>query len=1010
MSRLTAVETRTRQIGEEILKAARKGGKGFFGSTSWSDRLMDWATRDEAFKVQLFRFVDAFPMLRTSKIIYTHLMEYLTQPGVKSPRGLGLALTAGGLLKGVTADIVSRQIKAMARRFIAGEDAASAMPALRKLWVNGAAFSIDLLGEACVSKPEADAYAQRYLDLIENLPAQTKSWPYNARLETDHLGPIPRTNVSIKITSLDPHPSPIDFDRTLDRLTEALTPILQSATKHGVLVNFDMEQFKYKDLMLTLFMRCCERFDFHAGLAMQAYLKTGDDDVTRIIEWSKKSGRQVTVRLVKGAYWDYEVIHAEQMGWPVPVWGTKPQTDACFERMTKQFIDAVPKSKDTGGVKLALGSHNVRSIAHALAQLETRGLPTSALELQMLNGMAGVLKEAAIARDLRLREYLPVGPMIPGMAYLVRRLLENTSNESWLKASFYDEASPDALLAKPEGERVAFKHEPDAKRRSELANRHRLSPAPPEVGDGKPFINEPLRDFADAKMREAFAKAVQQVTVPKVANDSTLEQAKQAITQAAAAFESWRDVSPADRCNMLIRAAGIMRKRRDELCGIIIRESGKPWQEADGDVCEAIDFCEYYARCAMDLFEPRRLGRYIGELDETWYQPRGVAVVISPWNFPMAICCGMTVAALVTGNPTIVKPAEQTPGIAKVMCEMLWEAGVPGDVLHFVPGEGETVGALLVRDPRVALIAFTGSKTVGLNIIEAAGVTPSGQMHVKKVICEMGGKNAIIIDSSADLDEAVVGVRDSAFGYAGQKCSACSRAIVLADAHDQFVERLVEATKALRVGDPLDPGTDVGPVIDEAAAKKIRSYIDIGKQEGELALGMDDPGCHGQARAAELARADAPGSSARATSRTPLPMTPDTAISPARYIAPHIFTNITPQHRLATEEIFGPVLAVIKVNSFDEALRVANSTSYKLTGAIYTRTPSHLARARKEFRVGNLYINRGSTGALVGRQPFGGFGLSGVGSKAGGEDYLLQFVEPRACCENTLRHGFAPGM
>jgi RHH-type proline utilization regulon transcriptional repressor/proline dehydrogenase/delta 1-pyrroline-5-carboxylate dehydrogenase len=422
-----------------------------------------------------------------------------------------------------------------------------------------------------------------------------------------------------------------------------------------------------------------------------------------------------------------------------------------------------------------------------------------------------------------------------------------------------------------------------------------------------------------------------------------------------------------------------MRDRRDELSGIIIKESGKVWRESDADVCEAIDFCEYYARMAVPMFERKRLGRFIGELDEQWHEPRGVAVIISPWNFPLAICTGMTAAALVTGNTAVVKPAEQTPGIARVMAEILWQAGAPKDVLHFVPGLGETVGAALVRDPRIALIAFTGSKAVGLDIIRAAGVTPEEQPFVKKVICEMGGKNAIIIDESADLDEAVLAVRHSAFGFQGQKCSACSRVIVVESAHDHFLHRLVESTKALVIGDPVNPGTDVGPVIDDEAAAKIQSYVDIGKKEGTLSLAM-----------------------------TPAPGLERVSGKPV--IGPHIFSGIRPEHRLANEEIFGPVLSVIKVKDFEEALKVANATPYKLTGGVFSRKPSNLERAKREYRVGNLYVNRGITGALVARQPFGGFGMSGVGTKAGGDEYLLHFVEPRNSCENTMRRGFAPGL
>ncbi|MCA9286642.1 MAG: proline dehydrogenase family protein, partial [Phycisphaerales bacterium] len=972
-----ALEQRIRAIGVAFLDAARRNKAGMLSTQFWSDKLMDWSMKDEAFKVQLFRFVDAFPMLRTPEQVHEHLVDYLTQPGVTPPPGLDLGLKMGGLAKGLMAKTMSGQITGMAEKFIAGTDAKSALPKLRKLWNEGLAFSVDLLGEACVSDVEAVEYRKKYLDLIENLPAAVAEWPANPRLETDHLGPIPRCNVSIKISSLHARTDPIDTEGSIRGLMEGLLPILESAKRHGVLINFDMEQFALKDLTLELFMRCCEAVDFEAGLAMQAYLRSGDDDARRIIDWSTRTGRVVTVRLVKGAYWDYETIHAEQQGWPVPVWSRKSDTDACFERMTAAFVESMPRRAGEGGVKLALGSHNARSIAFALATLEKHGLPSSALELQMLHGMADQLKAAATEQGLRVREYVPVGEMIPGMAYLVRRLLENTSNESWLKAGFLDNASPDLLLASPHRRHAT---DPGIQRIAEAPERHLLAPAVDGVGDGRPFHTEPMRNFAARSQRERFGEVIARASVPTVANDSTVEQANAAIERLHAYFPTWRDATPRARAQALVTAAQIMRDTRDELSGVIIRESGKPWREADADVCEAIDFCEYYARLAVPMFEPARLGRYVGELDQQWYQPRGVAAVISPWNFPLAICAGMTTAALATGNVVVVKPAEQTPGIARLLCDILWKAGVPRDALAFLPGAGETVGAALVRHPKVALIAFTGSMAVGLNIIEAAAKTdPKRQAEVKKVVCEMGGKNAIIVDASADLDEAVLGVRQSAFGFCGQKCSACSRAIVVESAHDVFLHRLVESTRSLVVGNPLDPGTDVGPVIDEEAAAKIRSYVEIGKQEGRLEVQLEVP----------------PGLAEKVGKP---------------YVGPAVFSGIRPEHRLANEEIFGPVLAVIRVKDFDEALAVANSTAYKLTGGVFSRKPSHLERARREYRVGNLYLNRGITGALVGRQPFGGFGMSGVGSKAGGCDYLLQFVEPRAVCENTMRRGFAPGL
>ncbi len=1010
-------EARIFEFGSEMLRRARGHKTGILSAKFYSDALMEWSMKDPNFKVQMFRFVDAFPMLRTPEAIHDHLNDYLTQPGVTIPGPIAAALKAGAVAKGLAAKTISGQITGMASKFIAGTDAATALPGLKSMWDDGIAFSVDLRGETCVSDEEADYYARKYLDLIQNLPAAVAGWKPQPRLESDHLGPIPRTNVSIKISALSARCDPIDTEGSIADLMKRLLPILETARDKGVFVNFDMEHHGLKDFTIDLFQRCCTKINFQAGLAMQAYLRSGPDDAKRICDWAKATNRIVTVRLVKGAYWDAETIKAEQMGWPCPVWSTKWQTDACFEKMTNVYLDASPKAGEKAGVKLALGSHNVRSIAAAVAGLEARGLPKEALELQMLHGMADQLKYAAAELGLRMREYVPVGEMIPGMAYLVRRLLENTSNESWLKAGFLDNADPGTLLRAPSpasastntGTPAASPTAPDVG--AMAPERHSLSPAPKGIGNGRPFFNESFRDFSVGTQRKAFADAVARATVPKVLNDRTPEHATQMVSSAMIGFTGegingqlvgWRDTDPRVRANVLVRAAAEMRQQRDALSGVMIKEAGKTWREADADVCEAIDFCEYYARMAVPMFDRSRLGRFIGELDETWYQPRGVAVVISPWNFPLAICTGMTVAALVTGNTVIVKPAEQTPGIASIMHDILsgalaQEVGLKlgGMVLQFCPAPGETTGAALVRDPRVALIAFTGSRDVGLDILTAAAPgTPFGRgsgapfvapPHVKRVVCEMGGKNAIIIDTSADLDEAVLAVRQSAFGFQGQKCSACSRVIIVdsqgptGPAITHFTTRLVEATKALTIGDPSKPGTDIGPVIDQEAKAKIDGMIQAAIKEGcKLELALPMPNLAGDPSAQRA------------------------------FVPPHIFSRVEPRNSLAQEEVFGPVLAVMHAGTFEEALTIANSLPYKLTGGVFSRKPAHVELAKREFRVGNLYLNRGITGALVGRQPFGGFAMSGVGSKAGGADYLMQFVEPRASCENTMRRGFAP--
>jgi RHH-type proline utilization regulon transcriptional repressor/proline dehydrogenase/delta 1-pyrroline-5-carboxylate dehydrogenase len=423
---------------------------------------------------------------------------------------------------------------------------------------------------------------------------------------------------------------------------------------------------------------------------------------------------------------------------------------------------------------------------------------------------------------------------------------------------------------------------------------------------------------------------------------------------------------------VLFRAAEWLRSRRAELAALEVLEAGKPWAEADADVTEAIDFCEYYGREMLRLDSGGAVQSPPGEVNSLRYQARGVAAVITPWNFPLAIPTGMVTAALVTGNTVCFKPAEQTPGIAYRLVQALEESGLPAGVLSFLPGLGEDVGARLVAHPDVALINFTGSRAVGLGIYEQAARVVAGQRQVKRVIAEMGGKNPIIVDSDADLDQAGPAILSSAFGFSGQKCSACSRLIAVGAIHDELVERLVGAASILRIGHPRDMATEIGPLIDADAYAKVSGYVDLARREGHLALERSD--------------------------------LPDDGW----FVGPTIVTNLRADSRVATEEIFGPVLALFRADSIDEALALANDTDYALTAGIISRSPATIRQAHDELRAGNVYVNRGITGAVPGRQPFGGFGLSGVGSKAGGPDYLLQFVEPRVVTENTLRQGFAP--
>jgi RHH-type proline utilization regulon transcriptional repressor/proline dehydrogenase/delta 1-pyrroline-5-carboxylate dehydrogenase len=456
--------------------------------------------------------------------------------------------------------------------------------------------------------------------------------------------------------------------------------------------------------------------------------------------------------------------------------------------------------------------------------------------------------------------------------------------------------------------------------------------------------------------------------VVAVATRATESDATAATQEAKRGFAAWRGVSAAERAAALIRAAQWLRERRLEIAALEVRECGKPWPEADGDVCEAIDFLEYYARGAIALDAGVELLQVPGERNEMRYGPRGVAAVISPWNFPVAIPCGMTAAALVTGNAVVLKPAEQSPGCALVLVQALRAGGVPASVISLLPGEGD-VGAALVADPSVQTIAFTGSLPVGREISQAAGVVAPGQHHIKRVVSELGGKNCVIVDSDADLDEAVPGIVSSAFVYAGQKCSAAARVLVHEAIADQLIERVAGAVRVLVVGQADQLGTDVPPVIERAAQERVDRYAALAREQGRI-----------------VARVE------------PVP-------ERGWFCPPTVAVDLPRDSPVLNEEIFGPLLAIDRVAGIEEACDLVDGLPYALTGGLFARDPAAVRYVRQRSPVGNLYVNRGITGAMVGRQPFGGNRLSGTGSKAGGPDYLRQFVEPHVVTENTMRHG-----
>jgi RHH-type transcriptional regulator, proline utilization regulon repressor / proline dehydrogenase / delta 1-pyrroline-5-carboxylate dehydrogenase len=966
--------------GSEIFSLMEADTTSVFNKDWWYGRIMDWSMKNEAFKIQMFRFVDVLPYLNSSDEVARHLKEYFSSQGQEIPSVLGWGLGLGSLAPGLMAAAIRKNVTQMARMFITGETPDEAFKNLEKMRKEKLCFTVDILGEAAVSETEAETYQRRYLELIETLAAKSAKWPEIELIDRDHLGAISKVNVSVKVSSLYSQLDPIDPENSIKVALERLRPIFRRARELNVFINLDMEAFVYKDLTLKLFKALMSEKEFsdynNVGVVIQAYLRESEQDLKDLIDWAKKRSGRITVRLVKGAYWDYETVLAQQKGWPIPVFTNKKETDANYEKLSLIMLE------NDRYIKSAFGSHNIRSLAFALAHAERLGIDKRSFEIQMLYGMADPIKKALIKMGLRVREYAPVGELIPGMAYLVRRLLENTSNESFLRAKFSTNLSTEELLRDPrEGipttpEQTVitghFENEPPVdfnKNENRKAMLDAIDSVKKKLGKSYPIIIG-KKEIKTSRELKSINPANPDVIVGKTYLASTQE-AELAVETAKATQSSWAKVPPNERAVIFEKVAEILKARKFELAALEVFEVGKTWREADGDVAEAIDFCRYYSKHLRAISKGQRTSFVPGEESIYNYQPRGVGVVIAPWNFPLAILCGMVAGSAVCGNTVIMKPAEQSSIIAAAFMEVLKEAGLPTGVVSFLPGLGEEVGEHLVKHPDVDFIVFTGSKDVGLHIISTASKTARTQRSVKKVVAEMGGKNAIIIDNDADLDEAVLGTLYSAFGFQGQKCSACSRVIVLEENYDKFLTRLLEGAASLKLGNPELPGTAVGPVVDKDAYDKIMSMIEVGKRESKLAY-----------------QATAPAN--------------------GYFVPPTIFIDVPPTSRLAQEEIFGPVLAVIKAKDFDQALEIANGTPFALTGGIFSRSPAHLEQAKKEFDVGNLYINRGITGALVGRHPFGGFKMSGVGSKAGGPDYLLQFVEPRTVTENTMRRGFAP--
>ena len=975
------------ETGSELLKQSQSKDSFFSGKNWWYKKMLSWTMRHPTFKTNLFRFVDVLPSLSRPEQILAYFKEYLKD------QDLGLMTSGlGKLAPSLIAKQITNQIRQVAKMFITGDNPLEALKVISQNWNDNFAFSMDILGEATLSEKEAEMYFQKYLSLMDDLTQASLKWPKKELLQKDSSGEIPKVNLSVKASSLFSQIKPEAWEYSKDQLKKRLRPLFQKAVKNFVFINLDMEHYHFKDLFLEIFKELIREEELknypHFGIVIQTYLKDSFDDLKALSELAKERKAPITVRLVKGAYWDSEVLLARQKNWPIPVYTEKSATDANFERCVKWLFEK------SSSLKVAIGSHNIRSIAYALTLHKKH--PQIPLEFQILYGMAEGLAKALRDQNSCVRIYCTIGELIPGMSYFVRRLLENSANQSFIFSSFVKNQSPETLLAPPTASLDSLKFE---------IYKHGVETEAPQ-SLSKVFKNHPLMDFSQKENREYFTEALQTwktqfpVKIPiilegkgyksphlfKRVNPSqrnqtishsffaTIEQMEKATQYTSDFFKTWSRSCPQKRISYLKKLANLMQKKEFELASLQVFEVGKTWVEAQADVAEAIDFCNYYALSYEKLMERKKTDEVSGEESFLQREAIGPAAVIAPWNFPLAILTGMTVAPLVCGNTVIIKPAEQSPLTALQLAKMLLESGFPKQSFAFLTGKGEETGDYLVNHPKVSIVSFTGSFEVGSQILKKVSHITKKQKDIKKGLLEMGGKNAIVVDSCADLDEAISGILSSAFGFQGQKCSACSRVIVLEDVYDLFLERFLPAVQSLVVGPPENPESSIGPLIDASSFERIHNFS---SDTNSIKLFEGD-------------------------------VKHLTEGHKTWFVPPRVYLTDQEHSHLMQDELFAPILALFKVKNLDEAIKQTNAVRFGLTAAFYSRHPEHIEKFKSLVEVGNLYINRNCTGAVVKRHPFGGRKMSGLGSKTGGAEYLKQFLHTKTVTENMMRRGFAP--
>jgi RHH-type transcriptional regulator, proline utilization regulon repressor / proline dehydrogenase / delta 1-pyrroline-5-carboxylate dehydrogenase len=981
-------KTRTGEITNQLLLKLNQYSPSFFEKIS--DFALGLTAQYALLRIHLLKFLAILPSLDHDKrglevkrilleslrrlLVDTSKAKIMGKKGQNRPLPGSYVLlfrltyvAAGVFPAGPLAFIVRQSVRFMAKRFIAGETIESATTALKDLASTGRDVTLDQLGELVVSEKEADHYCNEVIKLIRGFSLHVRKGERNA-------SGINRAHVSIKVSALCSDFKPHAFDYTYKLVSPRLIKILKEAKEHDVFINIDAEHYDYRDIVFKVYKKVLleteELKDFKAtGIVLQAYLRDGATHLAEIVELAKERDIVMPIRIVKGAYWDAETVEADAHSFDAPEFLNKEETDIHFRQLTVKIMENWPH------VQLCLASHNFsdHAFAEAIRELKFKDLPV--IEHQCLHMTYEALSTAMAKMGWVVRNYVPIGSLIVGMAYLVRRIMENSSQVGVLTIM----RSHKKQVSMKDPQEVHLEKIKDISRtldKTQLSMTDaffNLSPLRLYLDRERVWMEKSLNDFKTSHLGMTYnncfnPSGVEQKILSSSNPDlevgkitfSTKQDVERAITTLSESYQSgdWAQCHWARRSIILTKAANLMTALRNDLSALIVLEAGKTVPEALADVDEAIDFLNFYAR------EEARFKH-----DNPDSISRGVVGVIAPWNFPLAIPCGMTVAALVAGNTVILKSAEQTPLIAQKLVDILYEAGVPENVLIHLPGTGEEVGQALVDSNKIAQIVFTGSKPVGMMIAHHAGKKMVenklyNQTFPTKIITEMGGKNAVIVTANAELDETVAGILYSSFGHAGQKCSAASRVLVDNSVKHKLIERLKEAVRDMEVSEAWNFSTTVNPLISLEDRDRIRRQVKEASEEvshygGQVIIDRSNENL------------------------------PGFCVGPTLIELPK--SRALDQKSFAVRELFGPVVHIIGFDTLDEALRLYNGTEYALTGGVFSQSQDDIDYLTQRMESGNIYVNRSITGARVAIEPFGGFKLSGTGPKAGGKAYLGTF-------------------